>query len=166
MSGFRWNEEALAAFEKRRQEWLARGTVRTHSLEGDKNRPAKPAKTPRPPKGKRTVLKLSERAVMKACLATLATHPLVAFAWRQNTGLAMGAGHAVRFSFVGCSDILGMLVNGRFLAVECKATGKRARLDQQAFLDNVNASGGLGLCVDDPNQLIVALAAAQPKGDQ
>ena len=101
----------------------------------------------------------SERQVLRDCLDLLLISPEVAFAWRQNTGAARLENRHVRFSFRGCSDILGMLANGRFLAVECKATGERATADQQAFLDRVNKHGGLGICVDDPARLARALAA-------
>jgi hypothetical protein len=145
----RVDEQWLANFEKRRAEWEKNGTVRTHAAKGDN-----PAKVQAKP-----VVKLAERDVLKCCLEVLENHQAVAFAWRQNTGLAMGGGHAVRFSFTGCSDVLGMLKGGRFLAVETKATGKQPSPEQQAFLDAVNAAGGLGICVDDPLTLIEALDA-------
>ena len=155
-----WSEEALAAFEKRRQEWLKHGHIRQHSCE-DVPRPIAPrtvvAKTPKPQSAPKET-KLSERLVMRCCLEVLTHHPWVAFAWRQNTGMALGRnGQAVRFSFKGCADILGALKDGRFLAVETKASGKKATPDQQAFLQAVNDAGGLGICVDDPQALIAAL---------
>lgn len=146
----RMTEQQLEDFNRRRSEWQSRGTVRTHKMRDDERLvPSRPA-----PK-----VKLAERDVLHCCIEILDNHPAVAFAWRQNTGLAMGGGHAVRFSFAGCSDILGMLCGGRFLAVECKATGKELRPEQRAFLDGVNKAGGLGLRVDDPQQLIDALEA-------
>lgn len=147
-SMLRMTPEQLADFEARRAQWHEKGTVRTVRTEPN------PAKVRTKP-----VVKLAERDVLRCAMEILDNHPAVAFAWRQNTGLAMGAGHAVRFSFAGCSDILGMLRGGRFLAVECKATGKVARPEQQAFLDAVASAGGLSLCIDDPQQLIDALEA-------
>lgn len=148
--GLRMTPEQLEAFERRRAQWDKAGNVRVHHAPEDPN-PAK-VKAPTTPK-----LKLAERDVLRCCLEVLEHHHKVAFAWRQNTGLAMGGPHVVRFSFVGCSDILGMLKDGRFLAVECKATGKSASLEQQAFIDQVNGNGGFAICVDDSLTLIEAL---------
>ena len=150
-----WTEDALAVFEKRRLEWKAKGTVREHRLRDESTTRGRPKK-PKPPKP----IYLPECDVLSACLEVLSVHPAVAFAWRQNTGLAFSQRQAVRFSFKGCSDILGALKGGRFLAVETKATGKTASDDQQAFLDAVNAGGGLGVCVDDPQKLIDVLERA------
>lgn len=118
--------------------------------------PGKPRKPSKP--------RLSEAQVLRACLAVLEAHPLVAFAFRQNTGgvefpTVGGRRRFVKFSFRGCSDILGMLRGGRFLACECKATGKSASVDQEAFLQRVTAGGGMALCVDDPVELWQALEA-------
>lgn len=33
MGAFRWTQEAIDAFEKRKTEWQAKGTVRTHTIE-------------------------------------------------------------------------------------------------------------------------------------
>lgn len=44
----------------------------------------------------------------------------------------------------GMSDIIGCLWGGRFLAIEVKKKGGKVSPLQQAFLDEVNANGGLG----------------------
>lgn len=147
---FRWTPEAVEAFNQRRAEWLSKANVTTHLV--DPKNPKHAAKI--------REVRVPERAVLAACMDVLKTHPKVAFAWRQNTGLAFSEGHAVRFSFKGCSDILGMLKGGRFLALETKATGKVPSKDQEAFLEAVRAAGGLALWVDDPDTLIAALETA------
>lgn len=38
---FRWTQEAIDAFEKRSQEWKAKGTVRTHRIKDDASEPRK-----------------------------------------------------------------------------------------------------------------------------
>ena len=96
---------------------------------------------------------LSESKVQAACIDLLDKHPNVVKWWRQNTGSAKMGGRFVKFSFKGASDLMGVLRGGRFLAVEVKATGKAPSLEQIAFLDAVNAAGGLAVCVDDPVQL-------------
>jgi hypothetical protein len=46
----------------------------------------------------------------------------------------------------GVSDILGVQKGaGRFFAIEVKAPKGRLSLDQEAFLEAVRASGGLGI---------------------
>ena len=59
----------------------------------------------------------------------------------------------------GVSDILGILPDGRLLAVECKS--KRGRLSpaQIEFLDNIRRNNGLSLCVHSVDDLIAALSA-------
>lgn len=104
---------------------------------------------------------ISERQVLHACMNILSRHPKVALAWRQNSGRAIAAGgQSIKFAFKGCSDLLGMLRGGRFLAVETKATGSKPSPEQLRFLQNVNEAGGLGLCVDDPAALLNALETA------
>lgn len=93
-----------------------------------------------------------ERDVLSAVFAAIKYHPKVAFAWRQNTGAAVRDERVVRFAFAGCSDILGMLKDGRFLAIECKRPGGKLSTGQHVFLHKVNRHGGLGFmatCVTD-----------------
>jgi hypothetical protein len=105
---------------------------------------------------------LPEREVQRAVLQYLERAPTVAFAFRLNTAsgflldattwkrLLAGAvaraamARFIRFAFPGASDILGMLTDGRFLAVECKSASGRLTPDQAAFLSRVNQCGGCG----------------------
>lgn len=76
------------------------------------------------------------------------------FAWRCNGGAVKIGKRFIRFASInGIADILGVLPDGRFLAVECKRPGGRVRPDQRAFLDSVTASGGLALVVRDVLEL-------------
>ena len=43
----------------------------------------------------------------------------------------------------GVSDILGILPDGRFLAIECKSPSGKTTTEQDRFLASVNARGGL-----------------------
>lgn len=112
-----------------------------------------------------------ETVLQRAVLDLLLRLPEVAWAKRINTGAGV-VGHRdkktgdvkhsrfMRFGFVGCSDAIGQLktaYQGRFLAVEAKVRGKVPTDDQQAFLDAVNAAGGIGIWVDDAVQLIPRL---------
>lgn len=65
--------------------------------------------------------------------------------WRINT---TGIYDIVKKKFrpsptKGVSDILGVLPNGRFLAIEVKSHKGVLTKDQKAFMDKVNASHGL-----------------------
>jgi len=60
--------------------------------------------------------------------------------WRQNTGATKftdrtGREQMVRFGFPGLSDVLGILPDGRFLAIEVKKPGGRVSPEQKAFLE-------------------------------
>ncbi len=47
----------------------------------------------------------------------------------------------------GTSDIIGMMRDGRFLAVEVKAGKNKPTQLQQEFVDQVNEDGGLAFVV-------------------
>lgn len=66
--------------------------------------------------------------------------------WRNNTGGATYGKQYVAYGVKGGSDYLGLIrPEGRFLAVEIKRpVGGHVRKEQKAFLDAVNAAGGLG----------------------
>lgn len=100
--------------------------------------------------------------VQEAILELLQHHPRVAWAVRMNTGGAWLPGNSkkegheheqfVRFAFPGCSDIIGQLSDGRFLAIEVKRMGKNPTDEQRTFLERVNAYHGIGFVarsVDD-----------------
>jgi hypothetical protein len=90
------------------------------------------------------------------------THPRVAGAHRMNAGVARlpgrgGTEQLVRFAFKGCSDIVGQLRTGEFLAVECKRSGEHPRPYQQAFLDRVRQAGGVAFVARSVRDVIDAL---------
>lgn len=83
------------------------------------------------------------------------------FAWRNNT---IGVWDAKRkryrtnpHTMKGVSDIIGILENGKFLAIECKSeTGTLSR-EQKDFIDNINRHGGHAICarsVEDVRQFL------------
>ena len=76
-------------------------------------------------------------------LQALRTHSAVAWVRRQSTGTAKIQGRYIQFGWAGCSDLLGMLKDGRLLAVECKRPkGGRLSDDQAHFIAMVNQFGG------------------------
>jgi hypothetical protein len=97
----------------------------------------------------------NEAAVMAGCLQLLRLAGV--FHWRANCGAAHLDGgrrrRFVRFGLRGCSDILGILPGGRFLAVEVKRPGGKVTEVQRWFLDQITAAGGVALVVSDVRQL-------------
>lgn len=63
----------------------------------------------------------------------------------------------VRFGWKGCSDLLGMMRDGRLLAVECKAAKGKMRAEQAGFLPLVRRFGGVAFlahgCRDELREL-------------
>ena len=76
-------------------------------------------------------------------IQALRTHDTVAWVRRQNTGAAKVGGRFIKFGWAGCTDLLGMMKDGRLLAVECKRPkGGRLSTEQAHFIDMVNQFGG------------------------
>lgn len=80
------------------------------------------------------------------------------YCWRQNTGAVRfqrGGGKKagfVRFGEPGISDILGVTLEGKFLAIEVKLPGNRPTPNQQEFLSKIKAFGGVAFvatCIED-----------------
>jgi len=73
------------------------------------------------------------------------------FAWKnQSTGIFDPVKKIYRksnnpFHIKGVSDILGILPDGRFLAIEVKSATGRASPEQKIFLEKINFYGGIGL---------------------
>jgi hypothetical protein len=102
----------------------------------------------------------SEAALLRQCLDLLRIRRV--FAWRNHS---VGIFDPVRKVFRahpglrGVADILGVLPNGRFLAIECKGARGRVSAEQQAFLANVVKAGGVALVIRDVRDLEQALDA-------
>ena len=130
---------------------------------------------------RRTAPTPKERDIQRAILAFLATVPGVV-AWRTNSGAAMLPGHGgkgqhVRFGFKGLSDIVGwhrywatcqggMAMPScegvaRFLAIEVKTAKTYPTAEQQAFLDQVKAAGGIAVCARSVHDVALALGLAE-----
>lgn len=80
-------------------------------------------------------------------------------AWRQNSGVAKYKGKSgnvrlVKFGFKGLSDVGAVHVGtGRYIACETKLPGEEATVDQQEFIDEVNAAGGAGFVAHSLDEL-------------
>ena len=93
------------------------------------------------PKAKKT--KALESDSLTEVLQALRTHNTVAWVRRQNTAAAKVGGRFVKFGWAGCTDLLGIMKDGRLLAVECKRPkGGRLSTEQAHFIEMVSQFGG------------------------
>ena len=121
--------------------------------------PPEPVKSgPRKPSGQPT-----EAQILKAVMALLKRHPRVASCWRVNSGTFQernrdGSTRYIRAnSQRGMSDIMGVLKDGRTLAIEVKSATGRMRPGQEEFLATIRQAGGVaGVCrsVEDAQALL------------
>jgi len=95
----------------------------------------------------------SEAEILRAIMALLKRHPRVAQCWRQNSGTFAernrdGSMRYVRANTAkGMSDIMGVLRDGKTLAIEVKSRTGRMRPGQEEFLATIRAAGGVaGVC--------------------
>jgi len=113
-----------------------------------------------------------EVEIQKSILDYLVYHPMVAWAARFNSGsarLPAGGGkfRPVEFNTCdGCSDILGQLKDGRFLAIEVKrppwTKPTDAREEAQAeFLRKVRVNNGVGFFAISIKQVTAGLDLAR-----
>jgi hypothetical protein len=105
----------------------------------------------------------SEAEILKAIMQLLKHHPRVAQCWRQNSGTFAernrdGSTRYIRANTQkGMSDIMGVLRDGRTLAIEVKSRTGRMRPGQEEFLATIRQAGGVaGVCrsVDDAVKLL------------
>ena len=108
----------------------------------------------------------SESSAQAAVLRYLRLDRRVAWVQRFNTGAHLteetqGNGKPkrrfIRYAFPGCSDLLGQLRDGRFLAVEVKTRTGRVSATQRAFLATVERNGGVAILarsVEDVSQML------------
>ncbi len=81
------------------------------------------------------------------------------FCWRNNT---MGVydpktgtyRKGSKFSLTGVSDILGILPNGRFLAIEVKSKTGKVSNEQHAFINKINKTNGLAFVARSLDEVI------------
>lgn len=97
-----------------------------------------------------------EAVVLGECLSLL--NIVGIYCWRNNTGaFKANNGRLIRYGMKGSSDIIGILPDGRFLAVECKKASGRVRPEQHTFINNINKNGGVGLIVHSCEELMKEL---------
>lgn len=107
-----------------------------------------------------------EAAALVEVLQALRANPMVAWCERMNTGAAKVGNRFIRFGWPGCPDILGQLIDGRFLGCEVKSPTGRLRPEQSLFLARINQAGGLGFMARDLRDVHRELAVIQQKGNR
>ena len=116
-----------------------------------------------------------ERDIQAAVLRYLGVDRRVGWCHRFNVGAKRVEGvdakgrttrRFIRFAFKGCSDILGQLIDGRFLAVECKRRGEVPSKEQAAFLASVEHFGGVAIVARSIDDVKLGLDAAIPLARQ
>ena len=107
-------------------------------------------------------IKLSETQILRQCLDLLSYRGV--FHWRQNqAAIPLAGGGYRRFSGMkGVSDILGILDDGRFLALEVKSSTGKVSEPQRVFLEAVSERGGVALVIRDVSELEAALSSLLP----
>ena len=99
---------------------------------------------------------MKESDIQQAIMTELGTHPSVVWAMVVTTGkFRVKGGFIITGHYmtehcrttIGMSDIIGMMVNGAFLAIETKRPGEEPTNEQHAFLELVSRNGGIsGWC--------------------
>ena len=104
----------------------------------------------------------SEAQILKAVMALLKHHPKVAKVWRQNSGtFQMQYGDKTRYvranTARGMADIMGILKNGKTLAIEVKSRIGKLHQHQVDFLNSIHDAGGVAFVarsVDDAKRYL------------
>jgi hypothetical protein len=98
-----------------------------------------------------------EGKIVKECLEWLTTNGY--YCWRNNSGAVRSGGRMVRYGKIGSSDILGIMPDGRFMAIECKVKGGRCTSDQVNFIVAIHERGGFVRIVHSLEELIQEVQA-------
>lgn len=82
--------------------------------------------------------------LVNAILLKIGSHPDVRL-WKQTTGMgrSLTGNTPIRFGLEGSSDLIGILMTGRFLAIEVKTGNARQSKVQRNFQRMIERFGGL-----------------------
>jgi hypothetical protein len=110
-------------------------------------------------------IKPTEAQVQDAILRYLAVERRVLWAARMNSGKGKllrpdGTQTWISFGFTGCPDIMGMLRDGRYLAIECKRSGGRVRPEQRQHITQAADHGAVAVIARSVEDVQAALDAA------
>ena len=95
----------------------------------------------------------SEQDILSLIRLALSERGIIS--WRNNTGaLKDKDGRLIRYGLCpGSSDIIGIMPDGRFLAIEVKKPGKNPTPEQLNFIEAVRRHGGIASVVHSPEDL-------------
>lgn len=97
-----------------------------------------------------------ETPIVRECLGLL--HKLGIFAWRENVGkFQTQSGGYMSFGIKGLADIIGLLPDGRFLAVEVKSEVGKQSEHQKLFESKIRSNNGAYFLVRSANELYIRL---------
>lgn len=112
----------------------------------------------------RTSSEPSEAQILKAIMQLLHKHPKVAKVWRQNSGMFTkqygNKTHYIRANTAhGMSDIMGILKDGRTLAIEVKSAKGIVQAHQHEFLNDIVKAGGVAFVARSTDDVLKKLEA-------
>jgi len=100
-----------------------------------------------------------EARIKNACLRYLERRGL--FAWNNPSGCVRAAPDRwIHFGKKGSADIIGILPDGKFLAIETKSKNVRLTPEQKEFLNKVRGLGGVAIAARSFQELDEALREA------
>lgn len=100
--------------------------------------------------------------ILKSVLLYLKICRDVAWAAKFNSGtFAEGDRFIAANTAKGCSDILGQMADGRFLAVEVKTKSDTVKSHQQAFIDRINAFNGVAFVARSVDEVMIFIDNAK-----
>lgn len=98
-------------------------------------------------------IRQKESEVLRDCISWLYVNGI--FCWRNNTGSCKQGNRYIRFGLKGSADIIGLLPDGRFLAVECKREeGGRLSDAQKKFAEKIRQNKGIYIVANSLDNLI------------
>jgi len=92
-----------------------------------------------------------ENGLKRAILSYLHFHKIPA--WRINSGAVKIQNRYIRFSVPGIADLIGVLPDGRFLAVETKSAGNTLTPAQKDFLETITKNNGVAIVAYSINDI-------------
>lgn len=95
---------------------------------------------------------MAESQTLAYCLKALALAKI--YAWRNNTGELPNNGRWMSFGHAGSADIIGLLPDGRFLAIECKSERGLLSEAQKLFRAKIQANNGVYVVIRAPREMI------------
>lgn len=101
-----------------------------------------------------------ENTVKSQCMQYLWTNGC--FVWVNNTGAYKPekSNRYIRYGKKGSPDIIGVTPSGKFIGVECKRQGEKAKDHQLEFGEKITANNGIYIVAHSMDELADALKGA------